>query len=111
MSETLFGVGPLHGVTIYEDVNVCDRIVRVRPWRERLFTRPWRPWIRQAVQHKPTCYRLDDHVFVAHPSFAWELKRRLGVLESLPCGCVVKHGYPLAKQLREALKEQDEAEQ
>ena len=51
-----------------------------RTWKERLFTRPWRPLLRTRtfVPQVPMrgAFQLDDNTIVVHPAILAELKVR-----------------------------------
>jgi hypothetical protein len=55
---------------------------RIRSWKERLFTWPWRPWQKTATHMAQTqvpsrqVYRIRD-TLVMHPSMLEEIKRQL----------------------------------
>ena len=68
-----------------------------RTWKERLFTRPWRPWQRDKLQTQPAIYRVNlpppgltglplsprpqTITFIVHPAFKDAIER---VLKGLP---------------------------
>jgi hypothetical protein len=59
-----------------------------RTWRERLFSRPWRPWKATKVVRQKVPYsgglKLDDHTIVMHPATYAKL-RNLDALDKSPC--------------------------
>ncbi len=71
----------LYGIPIIEDPNMVDAHSRVRTWRERLFSWPWRPWVKYLVWHTPKediyLVNLDGYgprkQFICHP----EMTRRV----------------------------------
>ncbi len=55
-----------NGWTIIPDRNVSD--IAPRSWKERLFSRPWRPFVR--VKHEPKAFLvLDEFILVSYASF------------------------------------------
>jgi len=49
---------------------------RKRMWRERLFTRPWRPWVgwENTFVPDPVVYKVGNKL-IAHPAVIGELRR------------------------------------
>ncbi len=49
-----------------------------RSWRERLFTRPWRPWVRtkMVATYVPSdeVLQVSNHTFIMHPVLARQLR-------------------------------------
>lgn len=72
---------PVHGVRIMEDPNLvrdgAPRYVR-RSWRERLFSRPWRPLQRTRIvtpkEPSPEVLRIRPGVVAMHPATAQALR-------------------------------------
>ena len=58
---------------IWENHNMLTELVRSRSWRERLFTRPWRPLVDRKVQLVPSraVYRMlvPPHFKAFHAGF------------------------------------------
>lgn len=54
--------------------------IRCRPWKERLFGWPWRPWIETKIvtvqQPDPNVYMLNGYM-VCHPTIAQRIKDNL----------------------------------
>ncbi len=73
-------IDELFGHAIIEDPRMVDSHSRIRPWKERLFTWPWRPWVRVAVWQTPSekIYLVDmDGIgerFVCHPAMVQRIK-------------------------------------
>lgn len=44
-------------------------------WKERLFSLPWRPWVRFKAIYKPKIYDLGDGRFLCSPQSARSLRR------------------------------------
>lgn len=65
--ESLYATRPGHPVT------------RWRPWRERLFTWPWRPWVSSVTwtPQLPACFQLSSGTWVCHPAAVAEMRRHL----------------------------------
>ncbi len=79
-------MNPLHGLKIIEDINLTIQdgtIIVIRPWKERLFTRPWKPWVatKEIVKIIPNpefFYLKDRGIVLAHPVTARRLYDELG---------------------------------
>jgi hypothetical protein len=71
----------LFGIQIVETESLVDTHSRVRPWKERLFSWPWKPWVKIVVWQTPseTIYLVDmDAVgkrFICHPAMAEMIKQ------------------------------------
>jgi len=70
---------PFAGIQVIESpycVTDGDPYSVVRSWRERLLTRPWRPWerTRMVTPKVPTSYMVSGTLF-AHPAIVAELRR------------------------------------
>lgn len=73
------------GMRIIESANCTEAgapVCRVRPWRERLFRRPWRPWIAvdwytPQVPSKQA-FQIGPGTILMHPAAARALKISLG---------------------------------
>ena len=69
----------LFGIQIIEDSNMVDPHSRVRTWRERLFSWPWRPWIKTLVWNTPSekiyLMKLDNFTekLICHPAMTQKL--------------------------------------
>lgn len=75
IARASFGPGPLNGISI----STQDRLVIPggepyqvrRTWKERLFSRPWRPWVRTRtvtpMKPDPRIYQSPDGYLVGHP--------------------------------------------
>lgn len=48
-----------------------------RTWRQRLWSWPWRPWVRTRTETPmvPASYQLSSGTIVAHPAVVEELRR------------------------------------
>lgn len=59
----------LAGMEIYDNINLVEHVSAERSWRERLFTRPWRPLIRVKTVAVPMKHFLmmDGKLF-GHPA-------------------------------------------
>lgn len=44
------------------DKHVSDYDQIKRTWKERLFSRPWRPWVSKKSVHNPKIYRAGDTI-------------------------------------------------
>lgn len=78
---------------IYYTPHATRDVTVTRPWKERLFTRPWHPWHRYKVEPHPAIYlvNIPSHRFrrlrrfpprqctivIAHPSFQNEIQEAL----------------------------------
>ena len=62
------------GHELWPDERMVDTRAMRRTWRERLFSRPWRPWRKHRTEQVPKeeiyVLDLDDHrrAIIAHPS-------------------------------------------
>ena len=54
---------------IIPDKWISDLDWAKRPWKERLFTRPWRPWRRQKLVTSPRAYILGDTAYVSYATY------------------------------------------
>ena len=54
---------------IIPDKWISDLDWAKRPWKERLFTWPWRPWKRQKLVTIPKAYILGDTAYVSYATF------------------------------------------
>jgi hypothetical protein len=78
MDEGLEYAGVLFGMKVIQDINMTDEapmVYRLRPWKERLFTRPWRP-LQEGVwmpQRRPSrrILQLGFNTLVMHPAM-WQ---------------------------------------
>ncbi len=74
-------ISDIFGIQIIENPSMVDHHSRIRPWKERLFTWPWRPWVRVAVWQTPSdkIYLVNiDGVgerFTCHPAMAQRIKQ------------------------------------
>lgn len=48
-----------------QDINVPDHVWVRRPWKDRLFSRPWKPWISRVWTFSPIAYSLGDKWIVS----------------------------------------------
>lgn len=70
-----------HGLRIVESPHLTKSVNRVVPrsFRERWFSRPWCPWVREKTvtvqEPDPQCYVMGNTV-VMHPSAARALKEQ-----------------------------------
>ncbi|HEC64245.1 MAG TPA: hypothetical protein ENI23_03020 [bacterium] len=74
-------VNPLQGLKIIEDksLTIPDGTITVtRSWKERLFTRPWKPWVAtkeifNIIPNPELFYIKDRGIVLAHPVTAKRL--------------------------------------
>ncbi len=78
------GVLMLRGWRVHTSVYLTEPgqpVTVRRPWRARLFSRPWRPWVGHTIvipQVPATrAYRIGDRTLVIHPAHLETLKRHL----------------------------------
>lgn len=70
------------GLRLIGDRDMADRVIDYVPrgWRERLFSRPWRPWrrLRVVITYVPQrrYIRIGDMV-IMHPALIEEIKQAL----------------------------------
>lgn len=74
----------LYGMPVVETAQMVDHHSRILTWRERLFSWPWRPWVKWIFWTTPsqTMYLIrPDKMFgrgsetvVAHPSMVDQLR-------------------------------------
>lgn len=73
------------GLTIQPSERCCRWAVRGRSWRERLFTRPWRPWRKVESYMIPLMWKLrlpgQRVVIVAHPQLITQIR---GIIDAKP---------------------------
>lgn len=50
-------------------------LVVPRPWKQRLFSRPWRPWVRH--QPDPQYYVIGGGKIAAHPHTADRIRAKI----------------------------------
>ncbi len=60
----------LFGLKINPDINISDYRTVKRTWKERLFTRPWRPHISRKSVYDPLIYKVEDALYCSYESFA-----------------------------------------
>lgn len=63
------------GFKVIESVYVSDYENIMRTWRERLFTLPWRPWVKTRRVYAPSVYKMGD-TLICSPATA----NKLGVM-------------------------------
>jgi hypothetical protein len=72
--------------------------MRDRTWRERLFTRPWRPWLKvthtEVIMPSDECYVVNGHL-VMHPEMLRTLRNAYRVTLTLIC---LAFAVPVAAQ-------------
>jgi hypothetical protein len=74
-------VNDLFGIQIIEDVNMVDSHSRLKTWRERLFSWPWRPWVKYVVWQTPSkkfyLMKMDEinEKLICHPAMIEELRK------------------------------------
>jgi hypothetical protein len=57
--------------------NICGNIKTIkRNWKDRLFTFPWRPWLKTKIYIEPTIYKVGNN-FVAHTSYKGKIENML----------------------------------
>lgn len=74
-------INPLHGLKIITDLNLTIQdgtIIVNRSWKERLFTRPWKPWVATKeifnIIPDPNMYFIEkEGIVFAHPVTARRL--------------------------------------
>jgi hypothetical protein len=77
-------VNDFSGMRIIENANLTEPGEPVsvrRSWRERLFSRPWKPWqaTRLVIPQIPYhgAIRLNDRTLIMHPGTLRELRKQL----------------------------------
>lgn len=68
------------GVPVMTSMSLVNSVWKKRSWRERLFRRPWRPWVklRLVQEPDPMIYLMSSGArpaFLAHPA-TWESFKR-----------------------------------
>lgn len=77
---TTLGAARLSGYRVIVDANLTDAKTVQRSWRERLFTRPWRPFRRaKTIQVPSSNVVLTGRTMILHPATLAQL-RASGVL-------------------------------
>lgn len=69
-------MGYFGGIQIIEDKNMLEYETVSRTWKERLFTLPWRPFLKVKTISKPSkdIYQVGN-TFVCHPFMKREILR------------------------------------
>lgn len=72
-------MGSLGGTPYYTSVHAVDNRVERRSWRERLFSTPWRPWVKEKTVTVPAIYEVPSAIgpyYLIHPELERELVER-----------------------------------
>lgn len=72
----------IDGITIIPDVHMYDYVTRQLSWKERLFSRPWRPLQKTKQIYDPTAFVFDDQVIVSYEMFA-KLQREPEMIDKI----------------------------
>lgn len=67
------------GTIVLTDAFINDYDTVERTWRERLFTRPWRPWVSTKRVYAPKFYKLPGGRVLMSPASEASLREKLGV--------------------------------
>ena len=54
-------------------VNAVEEIKIKRSWKERLFSLPWRPFVKNKISYNPIILQIGNKI-IAHPSYKGKLK-------------------------------------
>ncbi len=77
---------------IVSDIHISDYETVKRSWKERLFSRPWRPFVRFNKVHKPKVYQFGD-TYICSPQT--EARIQSALKNSSPLGWESsRHIYP-----------------
>jgi len=70
-------IGQFGGIQLIQDKNLLEYETVNRTWKERLFTFPWRPFVKVKTISKPSrvIYKLGNYAIMCHPIMAQEILR------------------------------------
>lgn len=63
-------------LNIITSVHINDFNLIERSWRERLFTLPWRPWLKTKSVYSPKIYKLGNGDIICSPRTLQNIKER-----------------------------------
>ncbi len=56
------------GTNIFYNINVVSEEIVKRTWKERLFSLPWKPFLKTKTIIKPAIYQVGNDI-IAHPFY------------------------------------------
>jgi len=67
------------GYKIVESLHLTETLTKPRDWRERLFSWPWRPWVRFKTEDVPYrgAVRIGDNTLLMHPVTVQALRKEV----------------------------------
>jgi len=59
-----------HNLKVIADMHVSDDVYQKRTWKERLFTRPWTPFVKDKVIYSPKAYLFGNTILVSYQTYS-----------------------------------------